>query len=70
MEYEQYTRPEKIDDMEVPNVLISGNHKNIEEYRKASSLIKTFKNRADMFSEIKLSKKDLNVIFDYLVNKK
>ena len=70
LEYEQYTRPEKIDDMEVPNILISGNHKNIEEYRRASSLIKTFKNRADMFSEIKLSKKDLNIIFDYLINNK
>lgn len=70
LEYEQYTRPEKIDDMEVPNILISGNHKNIEEYRRASSLIKTFKNRADMFSEIKLSKKDLDVIFDYLINNK
>ena len=70
LEYEQYTRPEKIDDIEVPSVLISGNHKNIEEYRRAASLIKTFKNRADMFSEIKLSKKDLNVIFDYLINKK
>ena len=70
LEYEQYTRPEKIDDMEVPNILISGNHKNIEEYRRGSSLIKTFKNRADMFSEIKLSKKDLNIIFDYLINNK
>ncbi len=70
LEYEQYTRPEKIDDMEVPNILISGKHKNIEEYRRASSLIKTFKNRADMFSEIKLSKKDLNIIFYYLINNK
>ena len=69
LEYSQYTRPEKIDDMEVPNILMSGNHKNIEEYRRISGLIKTFKNRADMFSNIKLSKKDLNVIFDYLINK-
>lgn len=68
LEYEQYTRPDNIDDMEVPNILILGNHKNIEEYRRASSLIKTFKNRADMFSDIKLSKKDLNIIFDYLKN--
>lgn len=68
LEYEQYTRPDNIDEMEVPNILISGNHKNIEEYRRASSLIKTFKNRADMFSDIKLSKKDLNIIFDYLKN--
>lgn len=69
LEYSQYTRPEKIDDMKVPNILMSGNHKNIEEYRRMSGLIKTFKNRADMFSNIKLSKKDLNVIFDYLINK-
>lgn len=69
LEYEQYSRPLKIDNMEVPNILISGNHKNIKEYRRALSLIKTFKNRADIFSDIELSKKDLNTIFDYLINR-
>jgi len=68
LEYEQYTRPSEIDGMQVPSELLSGNFKNIEEYRRASSLIKTFKNRADMFSKIELSKKDLKVIFDYLIN--
>ena len=69
LEYEQYTRPAEIDNMKVPEVLISGNHKNIDEYRRERSLIKTFINRADLFSKIDLNKKDLKIIFDYLKNK-
>ncbi|MEI0604029.1 tRNA (guanosine(37)-N1)-methyltransferase TrmD [Brachyspira alvinipulli] len=69
LEYEQYTRPVEIDNMKVPEVLISGNHKNINEYRRERSLIKTFANRADLFSKIDLTKKDLKTIFDYLKNR-
>jgi len=34
MEYPQYTRPEVFQKWKVPKVLISGNHKKIEEWRK------------------------------------
>ena len=69
LEYEQYTRPEEIDNMKVPEVLLSGNHKNINEYRRQRSIIKTFNNRADLFSKIDLTKKDMNTIFSFLKEK-
>ena len=69
LEYEQYTRPEEIDNMKVPEVLLSGNHKKIDEYRRERSIIKTFKNRKDLFSKIDLTKKDIESIFNYLKNK-
>ena len=37
VEYPQYTRPEDFMDMKVPKVLLSGNHKKIEEWRKKHS---------------------------------
>ena len=55
--------------MKVPEVLLSGNHKKIDEYRRERSIIKTFKNRKDLFSKIDLTKKDIESIFNYLKNK-
>lgn len=37
LEHPQYTRPEEFEGESVPNILLSGNHKNIEEWRKKSS---------------------------------
>src|SRR5690554_1568560 len=42
LEYPQYTRPEEIEGLKVPEVLISGHHKNIEEWRLKESLRKTY----------------------------
>jgi tRNA (guanine37-N1)-methyltransferase len=39
-DYPQYTRPEEIDGMKVPEVLLSGNHKKISEWREEQSLKK------------------------------
>jgi len=38
VEYPQYTRPENFREMKVPDVLLSGNHKEIENWRKDNSL--------------------------------
>lgn len=70
LEYEQYTRPREIDNMKVPDILLSGNHKYINMYRRERSLIKTFKNRADLFSKIDLKSTDIKNIFNYLINSK
>ncbi|HEX6977592.1 MAG TPA: tRNA (guanosine(37)-N1)-methyltransferase TrmD [Patescibacteria group bacterium] len=48
LEYPQYTRPEDFKGMTVPKVLLSGNHKEIENWRKEESLKKTKKNRSDL----------------------
>ena len=49
LEYEQYTRPAEYRGMRVPEVLLSGHHKNIEIWRKEQSLEITKKNRPDLF---------------------
>ena len=48
LEYPQYTRPEVFMDKKVPDVLISGHHKNIENWRKEKSLERTRSKRPDL----------------------
>ncbi len=48
LEHPQYTRPETYKNLKVPKVLMSGNHKKIEEWRKKESLKITLKNRPDL----------------------
>lgn len=48
LEYNQYTRPAVYRDMAVPDILLSGNHKKIEEFRHNQSLEITKKNRPDL----------------------
>ncbi len=49
LEYPQYTRPESWHDKEVPEVLLSGNHKNISKWRLEQSEERTKKNRPDLY---------------------
>jgi tRNA (guanine37-N1)-methyltransferase len=48
LEYPQYTRPEVFRGMKVPDILLSGNHKKIVQWRKEQSLERTKKNRPDL----------------------
>ena len=48
LEYPQYTRPEVFEGIKVPDVLLSGNHQNIEKWRKEQSLIITKRKRKDL----------------------
>ena len=49
-----YTRPRKIDDMSVPEILLSGNHKKIEEWFLKKRINKTKKRRKDLFVKYKI----------------
>ena len=51
LEYPQYTRPEMFRDMKVPEILLSGNHGKIAEWRKQQRLERTKKNRPDLLSD-------------------
>ncbi len=53
LEYPQYTRPDEYDGKKVPEVLVSGNHKIIEQWRKEQSTIRTQTRRPDLLSERK-----------------
>ena len=48
LEYPQYTRPASYEGMDVPEELISGNHKKIAEWREEQALIRTKKRRPDL----------------------
>ena len=52
-----YTKPEIFEDMQVPDVLLSGNHKEIQKWRLENSLLQTFLKRPDLIAKKKLSKK-------------
>ena len=50
LEYPQYTRPEEWEGRKVPEVLLGGNHGEIEEWRRMQSLERTMKKRPDLFA--------------------
>ncbi len=54
LEYPQYTRPAVYRKMRVPKVLLSGNHKLIEKWRKNKALETTKKNRPDLLERSKI----------------
>lgn len=58
LEYPQYTRPEEFRGMKVPEVLLSGHHKNIEEWRRKESIKRTLKRRPDLLKDANLDKKE------------
>lgn len=52
LEYPHYTRPKTFRDMSVPDVLISGNHKMIREWRLQKAIEETAKKRPDMIEAL------------------
>jgi tRNA (guanine37-N1)-methyltransferase len=63
LEYPQYTRPAQYKGWIVPEVLLSGNHAQIELWRKRESLKRTYKRRPDLLKRMKLSAED-KIILD------
>ena len=51
LEYPHYTRPEMVDGMKCPEILLSGNHKAIKQWRKKQSMISTSRNRPDLLKK-------------------
>ncbi len=66
LDHPHYTRPEIIRDKEVPNVLLSGNHKAIKRWRLKESIVTTFKKRPDLLKKRKLSKDEQQLLDEYL----
>ena len=58
LEYPQYTRPTEYKGWVVPEVLLSGNHAQIELWHKHESLKRTYQRRPDLLKKIKLSTED------------
>ena len=62
LEYPQYTRPEVFEGIEVPEVLKSGHHKNIDNWRREQALKRTFEKRPELLEHAELSEKDKKFI--------
>lgn len=55
LEYPQYSRPEEWRGKKVPEVLLSGHHKNIEIWRRQQSLLRTKERRPDLLQRAKMT---------------
>ena len=62
LEYPQYTKPAVWREKSVPEVLLSGNHAKIDDWRKIQSILLTLKKRPDMLSVKDLSEKDRKLL--------
>ncbi len=71
LEYPHYTRPAEFNGLKVPEVLLSGNHKEIEKWRKTKSIETTLKKRIDLIlnRERPLTKDELDIIQNLLKDK-
>lgn len=58
LEYPQYSRPEVWHGKQVPEVLLSGHHANIEKWRRRESVIRTAKNRPDLLARADLTEEE------------
>lgn len=58
LEYPQYTRPEVFNEINVPEVLISGHHENIRKWRREKSLENTFKKRPELLENVVLTENE------------
>lgn len=65
LKYPQYTRPETFAGKTVPEVLLSGNHKLIEEWRLKQSLGRTSQRRPDLLDKKTLNKKELALLAQF-----
>ncbi len=62
LEYPQYTRPEVWHDRKVPDILLSGHHKNIEAWKREMSIKTTFQKRRGMLAKASLSEQEKNLV--------
>ena len=66
MQFPQYTRPANFQGMKVPKILLSGNHQDIEKWRKTESIRKTLKRRPDLISFNKLNQEEKEIHYQIL----
>ena len=70
LDYPQYTRPELIDDLKTPSVLLTGNHAEIDRWRRKMCLGITWKKRPDLLKQVKLTKEDDRLLSEYIEESK
>lgn len=69
LEYPQYTRPENFLGMQVPEILKSGHHENIEKWRRKEAIKTTYIKRPELLKKVKLTDEEIEYVKE-LRNKK
>ena len=59
LEYPQYTRPRSFEGSQVPDILLSGNHGAIRQWRRRASLVRTFLKKPDLLLDQTLTPEDI-----------
>ncbi|WDN90169.1 tRNA (guanine37-N1)-methyltransferase [Desulfosarcina sp. BuS5] len=62
LEHAHYTRPRSFEEIDVPEVLLSGNHRAIDKWRLESSLIRTFLKRPDLLEKKRLDSGEIDIL--------
>jgi len=70
LEYPQYTRPREFDGIEVPQVLLDGNQKLIDRWRRDEAIRVTYERRPEMLTKTPLDKYDRALVRNLEANKK
>ncbi len=61
-----YTRPEQLDGMDVPEVLLSGNHEEIRRWRLKQQLGRTWQRRPDLLENLELTAEQQSLLTDFI----
>ena len=64
LEHPQYTRPAEFNGKNVPEILLSGNHAKIDEYRRQESLKRTYERRPELIDQANLTEEDQKYLDD------
>lgn len=66
LDYPHYTRPEIFNGQKVPDVLLSGNHKKISQWRWQQALSRTYLRRPELFSKLNLTAEQQKLLDEFL----
>ena len=62
LKHPQYTRPRSFEEAQVPDVLVSGNHEAIRQWRRQASVTRTFLKRPDLLLDQPLTSEDVKYL--------
>ena len=68
LECPQYSRPEIWEGIKVPEILLSGDHKKVDEWRRQQSVLRTYERRKDLLEKADLDEKDRRFIENHIAN--
>jgi len=65
LEYPHYTRPPDFRGWKVPEVLLSGDHAKVDQWRREQSLLRTLVRRPDLLEKLELTEKERNFLEEH-----